>query len=134
MLTNGPFAFNFWVGEILLGLVVPIVLLLNSKTRANQLWRMIALLLVVGGLFAYRWDTNLSGQLIVLSYLPGEPSIGYTSYVPSLIEFLSGAGVVAYGLLAFSLGVRYLKVVDHNTLAEHVEQQVPEPVPALAGD
>jgi Ni/Fe-hydrogenase subunit HybB-like protein len=134
MLTNGPFAFNFWVGEILLGLVVPIVVLLNSKTRANQLWRMIALLLVVGGLFAYRWDTNLSGQLIVLSYLPGEPSIGYTSYVPSLIEFLSGAGVVAYGLLAFSLGVRYLKVVDHKMLAEHTEQRVAEPVPALAGD
>ena len=134
LLTSGPFAFNFWVGEMLLGLLVPIVLLLNGKTRQNQLWRMVALALVVGGVFAYRWDTNLSGQLIILSYLPGQPSIAYTSYVPSLIEFLSGAGVVAYGLLAFSLGVRYLKVVDHHSVEQHAVEAAHEPLSALAGD
>jgi menaquinone reductase, integral membrane subunit len=131
LLTSGPLSFNFWVGEMLLGLVAPIFILLNKKTRVVPFWRMVAMALVVGGVVAYRWDTNISGLLIVLSYLPGEPAIGYTSYVPSLIEFLAGAGVVAYGLLAFSLGVRYLKVVDHQMPAhetEHViaEKKVPE--------
>jgi molybdopterin-containing oxidoreductase family membrane subunit len=114
LLTSGPLSFNFWVGEILLGIVVPMVLLINKRTRSMPLWRMVALALVVGGVAAYRWDTNLSGLLIVLSYLPGEPVIGYTNYFPSLVEILSGAGVVSFGLMAFSLGVRYLRVVDHQ--------------------
>ncbi len=122
MLTGGALSFNFWIGEILLGAVVPIILLLNKRTRALPLWRMLAMALVVGGVVAYRWDTNLSGLLIILSYLPGEPAVTYTAYRPSLIEFLSGAGIVGYGLLAFSLGVRYLKVVDHNLAKAHAEE------------
>ncbi|MBN2385842.1 MAG: polysulfide reductase NrfD [Anaerolineales bacterium] len=136
MLTSGPFAFNFWIGEMLLGAVVPILLLLRRRTRQVPFWRMLALLLVVGGVVAYRWDTNLSGQLIVLSYLPGEPAVAYTHYVPSLIEFASGAGVVAYGLLAFSLGVRYLGVVNHEAAAEEHFEEMParEALPAPTGD
>lgn len=114
LLTNGPLSFNFWVGEVLLGAVIPIFLLLNRRTCAQPLWRMLALALVVGGVVAYRWDTNMSGLLIILSYLPGDPAVTYTAYRPSLIEFLAGAGIISYGLLAFSLGVRFLKVVDHN--------------------
>jgi len=121
LLTSGPLSFNFWVGEILLGIVTPMILLLNNRTRNLPVWRMVALLLVVGGVVAYRWDTNLSGFLIVLSYLPGQPTISYTKYVPSLIEFLAGFGVIAYGIMAVSLGVRYLKVVDHSDVLEEEE-------------
>jgi Ni/Fe-hydrogenase subunit HybB-like protein len=126
LLTRGPLAFNFWVGEILLGAVVPIIILLRSKWRANPNLRMMALLMVVGGLVAYRWDVNLSGQLVILSYLPKEIETMYTTYSPALIEWLVGAGVVAFGMMAFTLGVRYLKVVDHG-----VEKLETEEVPAV---
>jgi Ni/Fe-hydrogenase subunit HybB-like protein len=47
------------------------------------------------------------------------------------VEILSGAGVVAYGLLAFSLGVRYLNVVDHRGVEEHAGgREVPQPAAA----
>ena len=137
LLTGGPLSFNFWVGEILLGIIVPIFLLLNKHTRALPLWRMLALLLVVGGVVAYRWDTNISGLLIVLSYLPGEPNIAYTTYTPSLIEFLAGGGILSFGLLSFSLGVRYLKVVNHFSPSVRVRETQPRPmrkVPVPAGD
>jgi len=124
LLTRGPLAFNFWFGEMLLGIVIPMVLLINSRTRNIPFWRMLALALVVGGVVAYRWDTNLAGQLIVLSYLPGNPTVQYTSYFPSLIEWLSGLGVIAYGLMFFSIGVRYLRVVDHGLGAEEHEAVV----------
>jgi Ni/Fe-hydrogenase subunit HybB-like protein len=114
LLTSGPMAYNFWVAEILLGAVVPIVLLLKSNLRALPRVRMFALALVVGGLIAYRWDTNLAGQLIVLDYLPQEIVAGYTSYVPALIEIVAGAGILAYGLLAFTIGVKVFNVVDHR--------------------
>jgi Ni/Fe-hydrogenase subunit HybB-like protein len=137
LLTGGALSFNFWVGEILLGIITPLFLLLNTRTRSLPFWRMLALLLVVGGVVAYRWDTNISGLMIVLSYLPGEQIIAYTTYHPALIEFLAGGGIVSFGLLAFSLGVRYLRVVDHRSVEIHVNEPAPErmdQVPVPAGD
>ena len=122
LLTKGPLAFNFWVGEILLGALIPIVLLLNSRTRSIGWVRMLALLMVVGGVVAYRWDTILAGSVIILTYLPHEMQTLYTSYTPSLIEFLSGAGVIAYGILAITIGVRYLRVVDHTDVHEAMSE------------
>jgi Ni/Fe-hydrogenase subunit HybB-like protein len=124
LLTSGALSFNFWIGEILLGLVVPIVLLLNKKVRAVPFWRMLALILVVGGMVAYRWDTNLSGLMIVLSYLPGNLDVAYTQYSPSMIEVTAGAGILAFGMFAFSLGVRYLKVVNHHLSGHPVREEV----------
>ena len=137
LLTSGPLSFNFWVGEIMLGIIVPMVLLINKRTRSLPFWRMLALLMVVGGVVAYRWDTNISGLMIVLSYLPGATIIAYTSYHPSLVEFLAGSGVVSFGLLAFSLGVRYLRVVDHRSVETPIREPLPQPienVPVPAGD
>jgi Ni/Fe-hydrogenase subunit HybB-like protein len=126
ILTSGVLSFNFWFVEIILGAVVPIILLLNRKTRMIPAVRMLALALIVAGVVTYRWDTNLVGQLVMVSYLPGEPAVSYTSYSPALIEWLAGMGIIAYGLMLFSVGVRYLRVVDHTiydeahvTLAEH---------------
>ncbi len=121
LMTTGSLSFNFWIIEMLLGTVIPMILLLTAYTRKNPFWRMVALGLVVIGVIAYRWDTNLSGLLVVISYLPGQTAIQYTSYFPSLIELVSGAGIIAYGLLAFSLGVRYLKVVDHRLTVEEAQ-------------
>ncbi len=121
LMTSGALSFNFWISEMLLGTIVPMILLLNPSTRKHPFWRMVALGLVVVGVVAYRWDTNISGLLVVVSYLPGQPAVAYTSYHPSLVEYVTGLGVVAYGLLAFSLGVRYLKVVDHRYTEEERE-------------
>ena len=121
LLTGGPLSFNFWVIEMLLGTLAPMILLLTPYTRKHQFWRMVALGLVVMGVIAYRWDTNLSGLLVVVSYLPGATAVKYTSYYPSMIEVISGLGIIAYGLLAFSLGVRYLRVVDHRLAVEEAE-------------
>jgi Ni/Fe-hydrogenase subunit HybB-like protein len=74
---------------------------------------MIALLLVAAGVVAFRWDTNIAGFLVVMPYIPGQ-AIAYTSYRPSLVEVITGAAILAYGLMAFSLGVKYLRVVDHS--------------------
>jgi Ni/Fe-hydrogenase subunit HybB-like protein len=133
VLTKGPLSFNFWVVEFLFGTIIPMVLLLKQQTRQNRFWRMVALALVVIGVIAYRWDVNLSGFLVVVSYLPGATTVAYTSYFPSLVEIGAGLGVIAFGLTAFSLGVRYLKVVDHRyfeNVHETVQEEVTKTVPA----
>jgi len=121
LLTAGPLSFNFWILELLLGTLIPMIMLLTPYTRRNPFWRMIALGLVVVGVVAFRWDTNLSGLLVVMSYLPGQAAIAYTSYAPSPVELVTALGIVAYGLLAFSIGVRYLRVVDHRYAVDEQE-------------
>lgn len=119
LLTSGPLAFNFWVVEMLLGMLVPLVILLYRPTRIHPFWRMVALLLAAVGVVAYRVDTNLAGFMLVMPYVPGQ-AIAYTRYVPSLVEVLTGLAIIAYGLTAFSLGVKYLRVVDHTLIeTEH---------------
>ena len=132
LMTKGPLAFNFWIGEMLLGMIVPMILLLYTPTRINRFWRMTALFLVAAGVVAYRWDINISGLLIVMPYVPGQ-AIAYTSYRPSLVEIITGSAIIAYGLAAFSLGVKYLRVVDHSLIEqthETVTEQSGETVPA----
>ena len=134
LLTSGPLSFNFWVGEMLLGAAIPIVILLKASLRRNWLLRAAALAMVVGGVIAFRWDANLAGQLVVLSYLPQDMGVRYTAYVPSLIEVISGAGVIAYGLLALTLGIRYLNVIDHRMPHEAEAGREARPVPSTASE
>jgi molybdopterin-containing oxidoreductase family membrane subunit len=129
-LTKGPFSFNFWIVEMLFGMIVPMILLLYKPTRMNRFWRMLALFLVAAGVVAFRWDTNITGQLVLMPYVAGQ-AITYTRYVPSLVEILAGAAIIAYGLIAFSLGVKYLRVVDHTLVeVEHEEVHVKSTEPA----
>lgn len=123
VLTSGPLAVNFWLFEIVLGAVVPMVILLWPSLRRQPRLRMLALALIIIGVVTYRWDTNLVGQLVLLTYLPQAIAARYTSYTPSLIELITGAGIVAYGFMALSLGVRHLNIVNHVVPAEA------EPVP-----
>ena len=133
MLTRGSLSFNFWVGEIVLGILIPAVLLLNGRFRRQPLVRATALALVVGGLVAYRWDTNMVGQLVVFNQtLQGIDPV-YTRYLPSPIEIAAGVGAIAFGLLAFTLGVRYLNVVDHGEVTAVGDQEAAL-VPAVATD
>jgi Ni/Fe-hydrogenase subunit HybB-like protein len=121
LMTKGPLAFNFWVIEMLLGMIVPMILLLYKPTRLNRFWRMSALFLVAAGVVAFRWDTNIAGFLVIMPYISGQ-AVTYTSYTPSLIEILTGAAIIAYGLAGFSIGVRYLRVVDHTLIEEEHEK------------
>ena len=125
LLTSGTLSFNFWFGEIIFGALLPTFILLYKPARLSPFWRMLGLAMIVGGVVAFRFDTNLVGFLAVISYLPGEALVSYTSYTPSLVEWASGLGIIAYGLLAFSLGVKYLRVVDHRLIsAEHETVQI----------
>ncbi len=134
LLTRGPLAINFWFGEIILGAIVPMVVFLKPKWRANPALRMLALAFVVGGLVAYRWDVNLSGQLIVMPYLSSAPTTLYASYVPSFIEIIVGCGVIAYGMMAITLGVQFLRVVDHGVERRLVVERIPAEPSMAPGD
>lgn len=127
LLTRGRLSFNFWGLEIVLGMVIPIILLLIGRLRRQDRFLIPALALVVMGVVAFRWDTNLVGQLVVYGQIAPSDAPLFTDYSPSLIEVLAAVGVIAYGLLALTFGVRYLNVIDHG---EAVEAPAETAVPA----
>lgn len=114
LIFSGPLALNFWFGEFLLGALVPSIILLKPSWRKNSFLLATALTFVVIGVISYRWDVNLSGQMIVMANDPQGVRIFFTEYTPALIEVAVGLGVVAYGMLAITLGVQYLGIVDHG--------------------
>lgn len=132
LLTQGSLAINFWGLEFALGMIVPMIILLSNRLRRYDRLTMLALALVVVGLVAYRWDTNMVGQLVAFAYQPQLDVPLYTSYTPSLVEWLVGFGVIAYGILAFTLAVRYLNLVNHEVEPEPVVVKQPAAATATA--
>lgn len=114
LLLTGPLAISFWFGEFILGALIPSIILLKSSWRKNFVFQVIAFSFVVIGVIAYRWNVNLSGQLVVIAHNPQGLEIYFTSYFPSLIEIIVGLGVVSFGILGLTLGVQYLGIVDHG--------------------
>jgi molybdopterin-containing oxidoreductase family membrane subunit len=106
VLISGPLAVPFWVGEIFLGLLVPVFILVY--TRAQSVWGVaVASLLVVIGMFAARYDFIVAGQLV--------PVIGRETlwqYAPSMIEILTVLGAFSLCLFLYSLGNRLFPLED----------------------
>ena len=136
MLTSGSLSANFWGGEIIFGILVPMIILLSSRLRHKESLHILALLFIIGGLIAFRWNTNMAGQLVLLADLTGGTAASYTSYVPSLIEIAAGAGVIAYGVLAVTLGIRFFSIVDHSGVEETdtLPESLPSQRPLVATD
>jgi Ni/Fe-hydrogenase subunit HybB-like protein len=132
LLTQGTLSVNFWFFEILLGAAIPIIVLLNSRLRQNPWLRMSALAFIVVGVITYRWNVNVGGLLIVMNYLPNDITPMYTSYFPSLLEMMVGLGVIAYGLLAITLGVRFLNIVNYKASAHGDHELESNAIPELA--
>lgn len=104
-----PYNFSFWVGEIILGIVVPAIIFLTPKYNRNPGFLVMGAGLAVMGVLTNRWNTTVTGLFVPLSYSPGtlyqlEP----VHYFPSLVEWGVAIGIIGYALTMLTLGVRFL--------------------------
>jgi Ni/Fe-hydrogenase subunit HybB-like protein len=114
LLDGGIYTTLFWLGPVLLGGVLPLVLLLHP--RIGQMRRRIAVCaaLVVAGGFAQMYVTIIGGQAFPLVLFPGRQvrSSFYdgvvNSYTPSLPEWLLGFGGVAIVGLIVMLALKVM--------------------------
>jgi molybdopterin-containing oxidoreductase family membrane subunit len=132
VMTSGILQWNFWIGEIILGAAIPAGLLLWARTRNEDRFVMLATALIVMGVVIYRSDTNLSGLIMTVAYTDAlTPTL--VTYTPTWIEWATTFGVVAYGLMAFTLGVRYLPVFSsgqHENEVKDVKELTPSAMTA----
>jgi molybdopterin-containing oxidoreductase family membrane subunit len=128
LLSTGLFQWNVWLGEIALGGFIPVILLLWGRTRQNDWALMSATMLVVIGVVLSRFDINLAGLLLNPEYVPNAAAAAVSTYTPTWVEWATTLGVMAYGLLAFTLGVKYLPVFTHEAPEPEEEKFAPRGV------
>lgn len=111
LVDGGVYPLLFWVGYVLVGSVLPLLLLFQPKLTSAR-YTFAAAVLVVAGAFAFLYVFIIGGQAFPLEIFPGyavSSSFGdgaIASYVPSLPEFLLGVGGLGAALLLTVVGVR----------------------------
>jgi molybdopterin-containing oxidoreductase family membrane subunit len=101
----------YWVVVLLMGLLIPIFLLLNSRTRKlNGI--LVASTLVLIGMFAARIEFTIGGEIVAL--LPGlqhlQSPLG--NYSPTFVEIAVEIFAFATVALLYFLGVKKLALAE----------------------
>jgi len=115
----------FWVGQILIGGVIPLVLLLLPSTGANKTIIGIASVLIIIGGLSQMYVTLIGAQAYPLVLFPGmEVSSSFydgvvASYSPSGWEILLGIGGMAVTLAAVVFAIKILPFLPES-LADSV--------------
>jgi molybdopterin-containing oxidoreductase family membrane subunit len=108
-LLSGPYAVNFWVGEVALGMIIPFVIILAVKGR-NMNALFIASLAGMIGIFYMRYDLVIVGQLVPAFH--GMGLVDYPdllTYSPTLHESLVVLGGIAFCGLTFFMGEKLFR-------------------------
>lgn len=104
-----PYARTFWLLEVFLGALIPVVIFLYPPLRRNDRALIVGLGLAVVGLVVNRWNVTLSGLVVPPEWSPGIlGNVVAAAYFPSWIEISVTIGIIGYALLAFTLGVKHL--------------------------
>jgi molybdopterin-containing oxidoreductase family membrane subunit len=123
-LLTGPYAPLFW-SEFVIGLAVPFLILAVRRTRMRPPFVAFASALAVSGIFVHRLNLLLNGLSYVPIPLPPGVAIGapqggaaesfatYHWYVPTVVEWLVVAGILAFGALLFTAAVVTLPLREH---------------------
>lgn len=98
LLEGGLYTTLFWLGQILLGSLLPLILLLHPRTSGSRNMIVLAAVLVILGGMAQMYVTIIGSQAYPLVLFPGyqvSSSFGdgvVSAYTPSLPEWLLGLG------------------------------------------
>jgi Ni/Fe-hydrogenase subunit HybB-like protein len=110
VLVSGQWEVGFFVAELALGAVIPIVLMVLPATRRSPGRLATASCSAVAGVILNRLDVGITG--LVRS--------AHTSYFPSLAEFALSLGVFAAAALAFLYLVENYRIFENTPAREHL--------------
>ena len=106
---NGPYSTNFWLFEIILGLIIPVAILLIPKFRTISGY-LIAGLSNLVGIFIIRYDLVIGGEIVPLRLKEIPVTIyrfaekhPFNIYSPSLYEILIVIGVLGLSVLIYTI-------------------------------
>ena len=121
LLDGGIYTKLFWIGQILIGSILPLFLLFTTKKCSTVVF---ASLLVILGAFAQLYVFIIGGQAFPLTLFPGMEATssffdsGIHSYSPSLPEFLLGLGGLAAAVLITVIAAKVLNFMPKEDYSQ----------------
>lgn len=110
---RSPFSWSFWWVQLFLGVVVPLFIFFHPRLKESVNAIALAAILVVIGILGVRF--NIVVPALIVPVLPGLPW-GY--YYPTLVEWLSSLGIVAFGLFLYTVAIKALPIDTVEELRE----------------
>jgi Ni/Fe-hydrogenase subunit HybB-like protein len=118
----GPYAPLFWF-EVGVGLLLPFSILVVRRLRTDPRWVAAAAGICIVGIFVHRLNLVLNGLSYANIQLPPGLPVGTDQggrvafatsywYVPTIVEWLIVGGVLAFGVLIFTIAVLVLPMQE----------------------
>ena len=126
LLDGGVYTRMFWIGQILVGGVIPLVLLYSRLGRSRAMVVLASLLVVVGGV-AQMYVTIIAGQVFPMAMFPDKiVTSGFfdgvvASYSPSLPELLLGVSGIALALVITVFAIKVLPFLPQSLADAEVD-------------
>jgi len=127
LLNGGIYTTLFWVGQVLIGGIIPMILLFHPKIDIKKTYVLLAAFLVVLGGLVQVYVIVVGGQAFPLEIFPGfEVSSSFSDgvvngYTPTLLELMLGLGGIALALMIAGLGMKFLRIVPDNLSDDNVD-------------
>ena len=120
LLDGGIYTFLFWVVQILIGSVIPLILVfVKPMSQSRGMLTLAAILVIIGGL-AQTYVIVIGGQAYPLVLFPGmEESSSFfdgvvAEYIPSIFEILLGIGGISLALVIVTVGIAVLEFLPES--------------------
>jgi len=112
---NNVYSGLFWIGYVLLGGIIPLIISYAPAFRASIGWTVTAAILVVGGGLSQMYVIIIGGQAFPMELFPGKEvtsSFGdgvVAHYAPSVPEIALGLGGTAVAFAAIMIAIKILR-------------------------
>ncbi|MES9902497.1 MAG: NrfD/PsrC family molybdoenzyme membrane anchor subunit [Sedimenticola sp.] len=121
LLDGGIYTNMFWIGQVLIGGVIPLFLIYSPAFASSRFAIASASLLVLVGGFFQVYVIVIGGQAFPMNIFPGKEVVSSSffdgvvnSYVPTVPEALLGFGGIAVAMLLVAVASRMLQVLPES--------------------
>lgn len=101
----GPYSYTFWLFQMGLAMIFPLILLFVPKTNKSVNWILFASIITIIGVVGVRF--NMVVPFLIEPVLDGLP-VG--AYYPNLSEWVTSFGLIAMCLILYTIGEKLLPI------------------------
>ncbi|MDH5571285.1 MAG: polysulfide reductase NrfD, partial [Gammaproteobacteria bacterium] len=127
LLEGGIYTQLFWIGQVLIGSLIPLALVYHPAWGKSRTLVGLASVMVILGGIATMYVIIIGGQAFPLVLFPGQEVQSsffdgvVNSYAPSLPEIMLGLGGVATALIVVALAVKILAFMPESLADEIID-------------
>lgn len=120
LMEGGIFTQMFWIGQILLGSIIPLALIYCPRPSKNRTMIGVASMLVILGGLASLYVIVIGGQAFPMTLVPGYEATSTFSdgiiaeYNPSKWELMLGLGGVAVSMVIVTMALKIFRLIPES--------------------